>query len=249
MGISALIVAKNEEKNLDNCLKRLTFVEQIVVIVDESTDNTKNIALNYTKFVYEGSWSKEGERRNFGLSKCQNEWILEIDADEIVEKDLAREIIEKVSYGDKDYFYLPLLNYVCNIPIKYGWMACLAPDGKYCLFRKSSKVWKKGRVHPEYEIKGRKGPKLKNFINHYMSKDISDLIIRFDRNTTLSAIDLNENKKNLKKFFSKRKILSRFIKCFIVRKGFKKLGIGFLISFLSSIYPFVSAIKAKSLEK
>ena len=249
MGISALIVAKNEENNLKECLDCLEFVDQIVVVVDNSNDDTKKIALSFTEFVYEGFWSKESERRNFGISKCKNDWIFELDADERVEKKLANEVMEKIKIAESDFFYIPLVNYVCDIPIKYGWMACLAPDGKFNLFKKNNKVWTNGRVHPDYQIKGKRGVSFKNSINHHMSKNISDLIIRFNRNTSLKALDLYEEGNIPIKLFSIRKIFSRFFKCFIIRRGFKKPDIGFLISFLSAIYLFVSAIKAENLKK
>ena len=247
MSISALIIAKNEEKNLTDCIRCLNFVDQIVVIVDDSKDDTKNIALKFTRFVFDGSWLKEHDRRNFGISKCKNKWIIEIDADERVSKNLALEIMDKINNEDADFYYIPFLNYVCSKPIKYGWMACLAPDGKYNLFKKKNKKWLEGRVHPAYQIEGTKGSKFYNCINHFMSNDISDLINRFNRNTSLYAMDLIEGKKNLNKFLSKRKIISRFLKCFLIRKGFMNPGIGFLISFLSAIYPFTAAIKTKSL--
>ena len=78
-----------------------------------------------------------------------------------------------------------------------------------------------------------------------MSKSLSDLILRFNRNTSLYAQDLKSRKINLKKLFSIRKIFSRFIKSFLFKKGYKAGGQGILISILCSIYPFISAIKSK----
>ena len=79
-----------------------------------------------------------------------------------------------------------------------------------------------------------------------MSRNISDLLVRLNRNTTLNAHDLNENKNNLSKMFSIRRIFSRFFKCFVLRKGYKSGEVGLLISILSAIYPFISAMKVKS---
>ena len=127
-------------------------------------------------------------------------------------------------------------------------MACLAPDGKFWLFRRKNKIWSNKKVHPDYRIFGKKGKEFKNSIDHMMSKNLFELICRFNRNTSLHAEDLFEQEANLKKSFSIRKILSRFIKCFFLRKGYKNGGIGLLVAILCSFYPYVAALKAKWLE-
>ena len=86
--LSILIVIHNEENILEECLNKLNFADEIIIILDKCIDNSKNICLKYTKKIYEGSWDIEGQRRNFGISKCTKEWILEIDADEHVTKGL-----------------------------------------------------------------------------------------------------------------------------------------------------------------
>ena len=76
-----------------------------------------------------------------------------------------------------------------------------------------------------------------------MSKDITELLVRFNRNSSLHSIELKN--KNLKKYFSFRKIFSRFIKSFFFRKGYKEGKLGLLICILNAIYPLISAIKAR----
>ena len=246
MTISALIVARNEEKKIEKCLSSLNFVDEIVVILDRSTDKTLKICKTFSNKIFTGKWTCEGERRNFGIEKCSSEWIFEIDADEIISKDLAREVKKKIRSHKFDFFYIPLMNHIYSKPIKYGWMACLAPEGKFCVFKKQNKHWHKGLVHPSYSLKGEKGPMFENYINHFMSKDISELLARFNRNSSLHAIELKKTNKNLKKYFSLRKILSRFIKSFFLRKGYKEGKMGLLICILNAVYPIVSAIKSKA---
>ena len=246
MTISALIVARNEEKKIEKCLSSLNFVDEIVVILDRSTDKTLKICKTFSNKIFTGKWTCEGERRNFGIEKCSSEWIFEIDADEIISKDLALEVKKKIRSHKFDYFYIPLMNHIYSKPIKYGWMACLAPDGKFCVFKKQNKHWHKGLVHPSYSLKGEKGPMFENYINHFMSKDISELLARFNRNSSLHAIELKKTNKNLKKYFSLRKIFSRFIKSFFLRKGYKEGNLGLLICILNAVYPIVSAIKSKT---
>lgn len=244
MKISALIIARNEQDKIERTLKSLEFADEIVIVLDRSEDETKKISRKYTNKIFSGSWNLEGDRRNFGINKCSSEWIIEIDADEIVSEELCKEIKDKIKQDKFDFFYIPIRNYVGQRVIEFGWMACMAPDGKFSLFRKGFKYWGDGRVHPDYNVKGRKGEKFSNPIFHYMSKDISDLIGRFNKNTSLHSLDLRTQKKNLKKLFSIRKIFSRFFKCYFSRKGYRSGKIGFLVGLLCSIYPIVSAIKA-----
>ncbi len=245
MTISALIVARNEERKIEECLSALTFVDEIVVILDRSTDKTLKICKKFSNKIFSGKWNCEGKRRNFGIEKCSSEWIFEIDADEIITKSLALEIKKKIKLNQYDYFYVPLMNHIYSKPVKYGWMACLAPDGKFCFFKKKNKFWHEGLVHPSYSLKGDKGPIFKNYINHFMSKDISELLLRFNRNSSLRAIELKNTNKNLKKYLSIRKVFSRFIKSFFLRKGYKEGGLGLIICILNALYPMVSAIKSK----
>lgn len=245
MKISALIVARNEEKKIESTLKSLNFADEIIVILDRTTDKTESISRKYTKKIFKGSWHSEGERRNFGIKNCNFTWILEIDADEIINQDLSVEISNAIKSKSSDYYYIRLVNYVGTKAIKFGWMACMAPDGKFCLFKKKNKYWLNGRVHPSYKIHGRKGKGLENYIIHNMSDNISDLLKKFNRNTSFNAIDLVEQNHKLEKLFSIRKVVSRFLKCYVARKGFLSGNEGLTISLLSAIYPLVSAMKAK----
>ena len=249
MTVSALIIARNEEKKIKKCIDSLSFADEIVVVLDRSMDKTKKIVKRLNTSFFEGEWEFEGERRNFGISKCSKDWILEVDADEIISTKLAKEIKNNILKPECDYYYIKLMNFVCNRPIKNGWMACLAPDGKFSLFRKKSKKWENQRVHPNYKLVGRKGKQFENHIDHFMSDSISDLIMRFNRNTNLKAEDLNSETRIFRSYFSIRKVFSRFIKSFIKRKGYKEGLIGILICILNSIYPLVAAIKTEYLKK
>ncbi len=243
MSLSALIIARNEEDKINNTLDSLSFADEIIVVLDRSTDKTKQKSKKYTNKIYEGSWISEDKRRNYGISKCKSEWILEVDADEVLNKNLEIEITKRINRNEADFFYIPLVNYIGKKKINKGWMACLAPDGKFCLFKNGCKKWKEGLVHPDYILCGKKGTPLSNKIDHYMSKNISDLLIRFNKNTSLYAKELDLKK--IERLLSIRKIFSRFCKSYIFRGGIKNGGIGILIGLLCAIYPYVSAVKHK----
>ena len=77
-----------------------------------------------------------------------------------------------------------------------------------------------------------------------MSENISDLLSRFNRNTSLHSLELKKQK-NIKKKVSFRKIISRFIKSFFLRKGYRGGAIGFLVALLNAIYPLIALIKSR----
>ena len=94
-----------------------------------------------------------------------------------------------------------------------------------------------------FKIDGNKGPEFNNYIIHKMSKNLSDLVVRFNRNTSLHSEEIKKQK-NLKKLTSFRKVISRFIKFFFFRQGYKGGKIGFLVAVLNALYPLISIIKS-----
>ena len=93
----------------------------------------------------------------------------------------------------------------------------MAPDGKFCLFKKNAKKWSKGLVHPSYNIIGKKGPEFENYIIHNMSENISDLLSRFNRNTSLHSLELKKQK-NIKKQYRLEKLFRVLLKVFFKKR-------------------------------
>ena len=179
--LSALVVAHNEEKKLSSCLSKLTPADEIILILDKTTDKSRDIGKKYTKYIYEGKWSLEGERRNFGLKKCRGDWILEIDADEHVTKDLFLEIRNIIKHAQPGYFLIPFDNFIGKKKIRYGWGASWGVTAAPRLSYKGCKSWNKSqRIHPSLYLKGKKG-KLKNRIKHYVDDNINDMFFKYSQ--------------------------------------------------------------------
>ncbi|MFM7418506.1 MAG: glycosyltransferase, partial [Alphaproteobacteria bacterium] len=83
--LSILIVARNEEARLPDCLASASFADEIVVVLDRTTDGSAALARAAGALVLEGAWELEGDRRNAGIAACSGDWILELDADERVD--------------------------------------------------------------------------------------------------------------------------------------------------------------------
>jgi len=243
--LSAVISVRNEEKQLAACLKLLGFADEIVVVLDRCTDGTRSIAETFTDQIVEGAWKIEGDRRNAAIKACHGEWIFEIDADERMTDELAKEIRSVIDCSEFDWHEIPVDNYIGGRLVRYGWGASYGKAAYPGLFKKDSKVWGRQRVHPSLSWQGRKGPMLVGRIDHYVDRDISDMIKRLDAYSTARAKDLVESgdigstANNLRRFFS------RFIKCYFFRKGYREGVYGLLIAICAGLYPLISHIKAK----
>lgn len=242
--LSALVVAHNEEQRLATCLERLRFADEIVVVLDKCTDASKAIASRFTRRLVEGDWEYQGDRRNRALRECHGDWILEVDADEQVSDELAAEIRRTIETSNADWHLIPFNNYVGTRLIKHGWGGSFGVGAAARLFRKGSKTYHRQRVHVRLALSGQQGPALKHCFDHFVDDDISDMIRRLDRYTTQRAKDLRESPHPESLRRNLRRILSRFFKCYVSRKGYREGAYGFLIALFAGLYPILSYLKA-----
>lgn len=243
--LSAVVSAHNEEDRLGACLEHLRFADEIVVILDRCNDGTESIAQQFTENVVSGAWELEGDRRNAAIDACQGPWILEVDADEHVTLELAKEIRGTIDAATFDWYEIPVDNFIGERLVRHGWGASFGKAAYPGLFRKEVKRWGRQRVHPRLEWSGRKGPMLQNRLNHFVDRNVSDMIRRLDSYSTARAKDLREAgdigrmRSNVRRFFS------RFLKCYVARKGYREGGYGFLIALFAGLFPLVSYLKAR----
>ena len=243
--LSALVVAHNEESQIADCLDRLAFADEIVIVLDKCTDGTKDIAARYTDRLVEGSWEIEGPRRNTGIEACAGNWILEVDADERVPEALAAEIRSVIAASSADWHAIPVDNYIGDRLVRYGWGAYFGKSAYVGLFRKGMKHWGSDRVHPVLDLKGRGGDMLKNRLDHYVDRNISDMMRRLDSYSSARARDLRDSGDIGTFGRNIRRIFSRFFKCYVRRKGYKEGPYGFLIALMAGLYPVLSYLKAR----
>jgi len=242
--LSALVVARNEEDRLVDCLGHLEFADERVVVLDRCTDGSAKIANAYADIVIEGEWPIEGDRRNAGLDACTGDWILEIDADESVSPELGAEIRAAIARADSGYFLVPFLNYIGDRCVRHGWGASWGVSAAPRLSAKGTKRWGHQRIHPALELNGPRR-RLSNPIKHQVDRDISDMIRRLDSYTTARAADLRDSGEIGSLANNVRRFFSRFFKCYVRRQGYKEGGYGFLIALFAGLYPLISHLKAR----
>ena len=243
--LSAVVVARNEEEQLDGCLAALAFCDEIVVVLDRTTDGSGAIARGHGATVIEGGWELEGPRRNTGLDAATGDWILEVDADERVSAELAAEVRATIASADGSAYYLiPFDNYIGDHRVRYGWGASWGVSAAVRLFTPGAKRWGDERIHPSLVLSGERRW-LSCRMEHYVDRDISDMIARLDRYTAQRARDLRDSgnigtlRHNIGRFFS------RFYKCYVLRKGYREGAWGFLIALFAGLFPLLSHLRAR----
>jgi len=240
--LSALVVARNEEKRIAACLETLRFADEIVVLLDRTTDRTAEIAQSLGARIVEGAWEREGERRTAGVAACRGQWIIEVDADERGTPELAAEIKAQLANAEESYFLIPIANHVGGKLIRYGWGAYNGAAGRDALYRPGAKRWGQARIHPPITFTGKRGA-LRNPILHFVDDDLSDMFRRLNRYSDVAAQDAIENGKTPLLWPSLRRIFSRGWKSYVARRGYREGPYGIALALFSALYPIMTYLK------
>lgn len=245
-GLSALIVARNEAERLPRCLASVAFADEIVVVLDRSTDSSAEIARAAGATVLEGEWELEGPRRNAGIAACTQDWVLEVDADETVPPELAALIRDTIASSPHAFHRVAIDNYIGTRLVRHGWAGSFGTVRKPILFRRGAKRWRDQRVHPGLEWTGREGPPIDGAaIRHEVDRDISDMLRRLDRYSSLKAADLLASGDIGTLPGNLRRFVSRFFKALVSRRGYREGGWGLLLAFCAGLFPLLSHLKAR----
>ncbi|MDP8299916.1 MAG: glycosyltransferase family 2 protein [Candidatus Tantalella remota] len=244
--VSVVVITYNEESMLEDCLKSLAWADEIIVVDDESTDITREIAARYTDKVLVRKMENEGRHRNWAYAQASNDWVLSVDADERVTDVLADEIVLLMG-GASEYkaYAIPRKNYIGDYWLRYGGEY---PAQQVRLFLKDEFKYEEAEVHPRALMKGDTGY-LKGDLIHYSHKDIADYLRSLNGHTTLEA-----RKWYLtgRKVSAGRAIWRAFDRCFYRRllrkKGYKDGLYGYTVAFFSGIYQIVSYIKYREMQ-
>jgi glycosyltransferase involved in cell wall biosynthesis len=246
--ISSIIIAKNEERNIRRCIEsQLECIDEIIVLVDDkSGDKTLDIVQSFPKVhTVIAEWKGYTKTKEHALSLTNNDWILWIDADEAVTKELSKELILfKNSSPDFPAYSVPRKSFFLGKWIKHsGWY----PGRVIRLFKKDEVRFSDKEVHEDLIVNGATG-KLKNNVEHFTDPSIFHYFEKFNRYTTLAAEELK--KKNRKAGLND--ILLRpffiFIKMYFIKRGFLDGIHGFILATFSSLYVFTKYCKLWELD-
>ena len=238
--LSVIIIAKNEEKNIGDCLDSLSWADEIILIDDNSDDNTEEIikSKNHESKikVFKKKMDKGfGHQKNFALKQASNNWILSIDCDERVTRDLATEIKIILSDPDFDAYYIQRESYYCGYKIHFsGWRN----DIVLRLFKKEKARFSDRLVHEKIIDDNLETTILKNKLIHRSFDTHEQVLKKINLYSTLSALEMYKNKKTVSFFTILLKTFSSFIKTFILKLGFLdgRAGLMLAISNAEGVY-------------
>ncbi len=243
MSISAVLVVKNEEKDIARALKSLDFVDEIVVFDMLSTDQTKKIAKQFTDKVFSTpqDFGYADPARNLALDKASGEWLLVLDADEEIPAALVKKIKSLITLDDNDVYFFPRKNIIFQKAIKHsGWW----PDHQARLFKKGMVSWQVG-VHRQPDIKGRVKylpAKDEWAIIHHNYLDVEDFVNRSQQYTSLQAKERELDKKidtqDLLQTFN-----NEFFQRFFFHQGYRDGMHGLALALLQSNYELLIRLK------
>jgi glycosyltransferase involved in cell wall biosynthesis len=243
--ISAVIIAYNEERRISATLRALDFCDEIVVVDSGSTDATVSICKQFNCRVFTRAFDGYGTQKEFAVSKASNDWVLAVDADEIVSDALRREIISTFSTMPVSVvgYYVPISLVFLGRILRFG--------GEYKkphlrLFNRTAGTFTRDNVHEHAEIHGKKA-RLKNHILHISYESIGDYLEKFNGYTSIAADKLFQSGRSFAKLNVFVRFPLTFFKIYFVRGCILDGYQGLVWSLFSSLYHVVKF--AKLLEK
>jgi glycosyltransferase involved in cell wall biosynthesis len=241
MRISATVITLNEEHNLADALKSLWWADEIIVVDSGSDDRTVEIARQFTDRVFARPWPGYSAQKNFAAEQAVSDWVFNLDADERVTDELAREIdaLKRGPAPAASGFEIPRLTHYLGRWIRHsGWY----PDYKLRLYRREAGGFRGDYVHESVEVEG-KIERLKGNLLHYTVRSATEHHQRLDRYTTLAAQEqiLKGKSENLASLLLSP--AAAFIRSYVIRLGFLDGIPGLAIASFAAHYVFLKKLK------
>lgn len=233
--ITAIVLTKNEEKNIKACLGSLSWCEEIIVLDDHSTDKTVDIARKSGAKVFIRSLDGDfASQRNYGLEKATQDWVLFVDADERVSDQLAYEIQALILQTAYLGVYLYRKDTMWGKRLEHG------ETGVIKLLRLGKKKAGKwvGRVHERWEISGATGVCRHN-LDHYPHPSVKEFLEKIQYYTDLRANELFEKKVPVSWWHIILYPKAKFIQNYGIRLGFLDGTAGIVHALLMSLHSFL----------
>ena len=237
--LTVLIPCFNEEKNIEECLKSVSWADEIFIVDSFSTDRTLEIAQVYTDRIVQHEFINDAVQKNWAIPQASYQWILIVDCDERVTTELRDEILDLLSKDQlKDGYWIFRKNSLMNKHIKYSsW----GNDSVLRLFKKSKGRYEEKRVHGEIMLSNT--GVLKSTLDHHTVASITEWVNKINRYTSYKAQDKYEESIPFPVLYMLIRPPLRFLKDYVLRLGILDGWRGFLISSMGAFADLVMTTK------
>ncbi|CAA9892277.1 Lipopolysaccharide core biosynthesis glycosyltransferase WaaE [Candidatus Methylobacter favarea] len=243
--LSVIIITKNEASHIGRCLESVSWADEIVVLDSGSNDATIAICREYTDKVYEKDWPGFGIQKQRALGKAQGDWVLSIDADEVVTTELRMEIEKALQQEQFQGYNIPRLSSYCGRQIRHGgWW----PDHVLRLFRRNCSQFTDSVVHEHVIVQGQIG-QLAAPLLHDAFVNLDEVLHKVNCYSTLGAALLYQRgvrsslgKAILKGFWT-------FIRTYWLQAAFLDGRQGLMLSISNAEGTYYKYVKLLELEK
>ncbi len=242
------MITFNNERTVEKALESVkAWADEIIVVDSFSTDSTPEIVKEYTDNFEHRIWPGFRDQYNYCIEKAKNDWIVFIDADEVIPPELASEIIDRpdADKGRYDGYIAHRRTFYLGRWIQHGgWV----PDFEVRLFRKDSGKFE-GGMHANVKVRGRVGELRSSFYEHYNYRDISDQIVTINRYSETEATDKLAEGRRFRTIDLLFRPPFRFVKEYVFKRGFLDGMPGLVIAVSTMYYVFIKYAKLWELEK
>ena len=237
--VSVLVVARNEEQNIQACLRSARWAKEIVVVDTGSSDRTVDLAGTLADKVLRRPWRGYARTKQEALPETSYDWVFWLDADERFTPELAAEISSTLAKPQHAAYAVPRQAYFLGRWIKHsGWY----PGYVTRLFRKDRARFGPALVHEGLEVEGTVG-RLKSPLVHITDRTLEHYMRKFNRYTSLAAEELDERGRQFHTADLFTHPAGIFLRMFFLRAGFLDGAQGLMLALLSSAYVFAKYAK------
>ncbi|MCI0595004.1 MAG: glycosyltransferase family 2 protein [candidate division Zixibacteria bacterium] len=244
--VTAVILTKNEEQNLPRCLESVRWVDEVLILDSGSTDRTPEIARKCGAKVHQLPWEGFGKQKQKGVELAAGEWVLSIDADEVVTPELKGEIMSRLAgdNGTAGYFLKRKAYFLDRFVRHGGWY----PDWVLRLFKKEKGRFTPAAVHEAVILDGPTA-RLEADLLHYTDPDFSHYLAKLNRYTDLSAQELFEKGERGSLFRIMANPAAKFFSQYFLKAGFLDGRAGFILAGASAFHVFSKYVKLWELSR
>lgn len=242
--ISAVIITRNESRNIRLTLSRLSWCDEIVIVDSNSSDDTVEICREFGCRVFLKAFEGYGKQKRYAVAQAKNDWVLCLDADEVLSEALIREILEEFHKGPScDGYEFPLNLVFLGREFRSG-----KESGRYFLrlFNKKSGGFNEALVHEKIELNGKIG-RLNQKMLHFSYSSIQQWYEKCNRYTTLAAEEAVRKDKRRSVAAILLALPYYFIRYYFIDRNFLNGIEGFYWSVFSSQYHFTKYVKIRTL--